>query len=69
MAGDKLTGQGGPGRGQGRKEVTPALKKISRGVRLSAWVWVWLKTQEQSEGALLEEALISRHELKPPPAD
>lgn len=65
----RLSGQGGPGRGQGRKEVAPALKKISRGVRLPAWVWAWLKTQEQSEGALLEEALVSRHKLKPPPAD
>lgn len=66
----RLSGQGGPGRGQGRKPVSPDLKKEQSKARISAWVLAWLDEHkaEGSRGELLEAALIKVHKLKPPTA-
>ena len=61
-------GQGGPGRGQGRKPVSPELKKEQSKARISKWVLDWLDEHrdEGSRGELLEAALIKVHKLKAP---
>jgi hypothetical protein len=55
---------GGARKGAGRKPVLPELKKEAKGIRLSAWVWEWLDSQEQSRGKLIEDALIKVHNIK-----
>ena len=62
-------GQGGPGRGQGRKPVAPIFKKEHSKARISSWVLAWLDEHREkgSRGELLEAALIKMHKLKAPP--
>lgn len=61
-------GQGGPGRGQGRKLIRPELKKEQSKARISKWVLDWLDEHREagSRGELLEAALIKVHKLKAP---
>ena len=62
-------GQGGPGRGQGRKPVSAQFKKEHSKARISKWVLDWLdaRRDEGSRGAIIEAALIKVHKLKAPP--
>ena len=62
-------GQGGPGRGQGRKPVSAQFKKEHSKARISKWVLDWLdaRRDEGRRGELLEAALIKVHKLKAPP--
>ena len=61
-------GQGGPGRGQGRKPVSAQFKKEQSKARISRWVLDWLDEHREdgSRGELLEAALIKVHKLKAP---
>ncbi len=61
-----LSSSGGSREGAGRKPASPNLKKITKGIRLSSWVWDWLDKQEEPRGTMLEAALLEKHNLKPP---
>ena len=57
---------GGKREGSGRKPSPPELKKIPVGVKLPRWLAEWMREQPKSQAVLIEEALKSRHKLKPP---
>lgn len=63
----KLTGQGGPGRGQGRHPKTGkgGTNRPRITFRFTPWLADWLKTQENMTEAI-EQALIGFYGLKPP---
>lgn len=60
--------RGGKQPGSGRPTRPPGFKKLTKGVRLTEWVWDWLDQQEEPRGTMLEAALIEKHNLKPPTA-
>lgn len=60
--------RGGAQPGSGRPACPPGFKKLTKGVRLTEWVWDWLDAQDDPRGTMLEEALIKVHKLKPPTA-
>lgn len=60
--------RGGVQPGSGRPTARPGFKKLTKGVRLTEWVWDWLDAQDDPRGTMLEEALIKVHNLKPPTA-
>jgi len=41
-------------------------KKVAVGYRLPAWMVAWLQSRPEPATALIEDALRSRHHLKPP---
>ena len=57
---------GGKRDGSGRKHVDADLKRVSVGVRLPQWLKAWMKDQSLSDGRLIEEAMIEKHELEAP---
>jgi hypothetical protein len=63
---ERLRGQGGPGRGQGRKPKDPLLKREPFPLRLSKWLIDWIDKQPGSRADIIEAALIKLHHLKPP---
>ena len=60
--------RGGVQPGSGRPTRPPGFKKLTKGVRLTEWVWAWLDAQDDPRGTMLEEALIKVHKLRPPTA-
>jgi hypothetical protein len=58
---------GGKREGAGRKPVSPEFKKDPISLKLPRWLLEWLDSKEESRAVLIEEALIEKHGLKPPP--
>jgi hypothetical protein len=56
---------GGARKGAGRKP-RPDTKKRPISVKLPPWLIAWMRAQPTSQAALIEEALMARHGLKPP---
>ena len=50
----------------GRKPTPPHLVRVRTKARLPQWMQDWLDAQEQSDGELIEAALIKAYGLKPP---
>lgn len=59
---------GGKRTGAGRPRATAALLKVPVGLKLPRWLIDWMDTQPESRAVLIEEALCSTHEIKPPKA-
>jgi hypothetical protein len=57
---------GGKREGAGRPPTSPLLKKIPLGIKLPRWLVEWLRGQNRSQAVIIEEALCSKHNLKPP---
>ena len=62
---EPLQGQGGPGRGQGRKPADPKFKKVNRSVRLPQWLWDEIDKMAGSRGEVIEAAVLKQYKLSP----
>ena len=54
--------RGGPRPGAGR----PSTGTVMVSVRLPLWLVEWLRAQDESQAALIIEALTRQHGLRPP---
>lgn len=62
----KLTGRGGPGRGQGAKPVDPQLKMVAFPARVPKWLDDWAKAQGYERSSLVVHAICTLYKLTPP---
>lgn len=65
----KLTGRGGPGRGQGRKPLGlhDYERRVIKTILMPPWIWDALRSLPGwSEGRKVEKALVDQYGLKPP---
>jgi len=44
----------------------PELVKTPACFKISSWILEWMRTQDQSQSTLIEEALTEKHGLVPP---
>ena len=51
---------------RGRKPTPAPIKREQCNFRLPRWLIDWLDTQPESNGEVIEAALIRAHKLKPP---
>ena len=58
--------RGGARQGAGRKPAPPMLKKEPVSLKLPRWLIEWIDRQPDSRAVLIEDAIIRRHNLKPP---
>ena len=58
--------RGGKRVGAGRKKTPIHLKRMRYTVRLPNWLITWLQSQSQSQGKLVEKALLETYNLTPP---
>lgn len=60
--------RGGKREGAGRPPLDPKLVKVPVGYKLPRWLVEWLRKQDEPAALLIEDALMKRHKLKPPPS-
>jgi hypothetical protein len=51
---------------RGRKPTAAHLVRVRTKARIPQWLQDWLDEQPESDGDLIEAALIKAHKLKPP---
>lgn len=53
-------------KGVGRPKIDPRMVKVPVGYKLPRWLVEWMRSQDKAQSLLIEDALITRHKLKPP---
>ncbi|MDH5394461.1 MAG: hypothetical protein OEY11_14850 [Gammaproteobacteria bacterium] len=61
-----MSKQGGKREGAGRPFGNPRLVKVPVGYKLPRWLVDWIREQDEPAAVLIEEALIAKHDLRPP---
>ena len=51
----------------GRKALPPDEKRVNVTVKLPCWLRDWLQKHPESQGRLVEEALVKQHQITLPP--
>lgn len=51
----------------GRKPLPPDERRVNVTVKLPMWLRDWLQRQSESQGRIIEDALVKQHQITIPP--